>query len=375
MTPAQNKAYANLLVNYCVELQPGERLYVSTTTLAAPLIAALQEAVLEAGGHLEYDLAVDGRAAAMRDYASPEQAGYVGVLFREAMTNFEAFINIRAPFDQYQEPPSEELRQARREAVKPYHDLYFARTAKRDEPGGLKRSTCVYPCPALAAEADMSLEEYTAFVMQATKVSSDDPKSEWLAVRKRQQTIVDKLNSCTTFRYVNDRSDISFTTNGRMWINSDGQTNMPSGEVYTSPEETSVNGYIHFDYPAIKNGEIVRGVTLEVKDGYIESWQAEEGQAVLDDTFKIEGTRRFGEAAVGTNYTIDRFSKNILFDEKIGGTVHMAIGQSYAQCGGKNQSSVHWDMIADMKNGGKIYADGELIYVDGLFIPELWPRA
>ncbi|OAV43254.1 aminopeptidase [Lewinella sp. 4G2] len=375
MTKEQLTAYADLLVNYCVELQAGERLYVSTTTLAAPLIGALQEAVLKAGGHLEYDLAVEGGGAAIRDYASPEQAGYVGVLFREAMENFEAYINIRAPFNLRQEPPAEELRNARREAVKPYYEMYFARTARRGEPGGLKRNSCVYPCPALAEEAGMSLEEYTDFVMQATKATSTDPKGAWLAVRERQQTVVDKLNSCTTFRYVNDRSDITFTTNGRTWINSDGQTNMPSGEVYTSPEEDSVNGKIHFDYPAINSGKVVRGVTLTVKDGYIESWTAEEGQDVLDETFKIEGTRRFGEAAIGTNYTIDRFSKNILFDEKIGGTVHMAIGQSYAQCGGKNQSSVHWDMIADMKKGGQIYADGELIYVDGLFIPELWPAA
>ena len=374
MTPDQLSAYANLLVNYCVELQPGERLFVSTTTLAAPLIAALRVASLKAGGHLEYHLDVDGQAAAMRDYASPEQAGYVGALYREAMTEFEAYIFIRAPFNLRQEPPAEALRQARRDAVRPYRDIYFERTAKRGEPGGMKRSMCVFPCPALAEEAGMTLGEYTQFVMKATKVLSDDPKAAWLGVRKRQQKVVDHLNSCTSFRYVNDRTDITFTTKGRKWINSDGQTNMPSGEVYTSPEEDSVNGFIHFDYPAINSGKVVRGVTLTVKDGHIESWEAEEGRDVLEDTFKIDGTRRFGEAAIGTNYTIDRFSKNILFDEKIGGTVHMAIGQSYAQCGGKNQSSVHWDMIADMKSGGRIFADERLIYKDGSFIPELWPE-
>ena len=185
--------------------------------------------------------------------------------------------------------------------------------------------------------------------------------------------MVDHFNGCTTFRYLNDRTDITFTTNGRTWINSDGQTNMPSGEVYTSPEEDSVNGYIYFDYPAINSGKVVQGVTLTVRDGYIERWTADRGQDVLDETFAIPGTRRFGEAAVGTNYTIDRFTKHILFDEKIGGTVHMAIGQSYQQCGGKNESSVHWDMIADMQNGGSILADGRQVYTDGRFIPELWP--
>lgn len=248
------------------------------------------------------------------------------------------------------------------------HNLYFERTADLR----LKRSLCIYPTEALAKEAGMSYEEYIDFVFKACKLDQPDPKAAWLGVRKRQQAVVDHLNRCTTFRYVNERSDITFTTNGRRWINSDGQTNMPSGEVYTSPEENSVNGSIYFDYPAIRNGKEVRGVTLEVKGGEIQSWSAESGQDVLDETFAIEGTRRFGEAAIGTNYDIDRFSKQILFDEKIGGTVHMAIGQSYAQAGGKNESAVHWDMIADMKRGGVIYADGEPIYRNGKFIADLW---
>ncbi len=369
MTSQQLQRYAHLLVNYCVELRAGERLYIASTTLAAPLIAAVQVETFKVGGHLEYSLSVEGQAAAMREYASPEQAAYVSTLYKEAIQHFDAYINIRAPFDLRGEPMSEQLRGARRESHKPYHDIYFSRTADRS----LKRSVCVFPCPALAEEAGMSLTEYTDFVLQATKTTKEDPRAAWLAVRKRQQGVVDHLNGCTKFRYLNERSDITFTTSGRVWINSDGQTNMPSGEVYTSPEEESVNGTIHFDYPAIRNGNTVRGVTLNVENGYIESWRAEEGQEVLDETFAIDGTRRFGEAAIGTNYTIERFSKNILFDEKIGGTVHMAIGQSYAQCGGQNQSSVHWDMIAGMKNGGRIYADGREIYRNGRFIPALWP--
>ncbi|MEM1357215.1 MAG: aminopeptidase [Bacteroidota bacterium] len=368
MSPTQLDNYAHLLVNYCVGLQAGERLFVNSTTLASPLIAALQREVLKAGGHLEYSLNVAGTAAAMRDFSSPEQFAYLPTLYREAIHNFEAYINIRAPFDLRQAPPAPELQEARRLTMQPILKTYFERTADRR----LKRSLCVYPCPALAEEAGMSLEEYTAFVMAATKVDQKDPKAAWLEVRRRQQTVVDHLNKCSSFRYLNDRSDLTFTTKGRTWINSDGQTNMPSGEVYTSPEEDSANGHIYFDYPAIRNGKTVRGVTLRVKDGEIIEWHAEDGQEVLDETFDIPGTRRFGEAAIGTNYTIDRFTKNILFDEKIGGTVHLAIGQSYAQAGGKNESTVHWDMIADMKKGGVIFADGEEIYRDGRFQSDLW---
>ena len=143
---------------------------------------------------------------------------------------------------------------------------------------------------------------------------------------------------------------------------------MPSGEVYTSLVEDSVNGYITFTYPAIYRGVEVEEVRLEVKDGFIENWKAKKGQELLDQIFEIEASRRFGEAAIGTNYSIDKITRNILFDEKIGGSVHMAIGQSYAQAGGKNQSSIHWDMISDMKNQGQVFADGEKIYENGLFL-------
>lgn len=214
----------------------------------------------------------------------------------------------------------------------------------------------------------MSLEEYTAFVFRACKLEQPDPAAAWSALGQAQQQIVDQLNGWQHFRYLNEKTDLQFTTRGRRWINSDGRTNMPSGEVYTSPEEDSVNGYIYFDYPAIRQGTEVRGVRLEVEDGQIMAWSAEVGQEVLDATFELPGARRFGEAAIGTNYGIDQFSKNILFDEKIGGTVHLAIGQSYLQCGGKNESPVHWDMIADMSRTGEIYADGKIIYRQGRFI-------
>jgi aminopeptidase len=168
--------------------------------------------------------------------------------------------------------------------------------------------------------------------------------------------------------YLGEGVDIKFSTKGRKWINSDGQTNMPSGEVYTSPVEDSVNGTIHFTFPVIYSGHEIEGITLWVKDGQVEKWEAKRGKQMLDNVFQLPGARYFGEAAIGTNYNIDRFTKNILFDEKIGGTVHMAIGQSYLQTGGKNQSPIHWDLIANMKNGGQIYADGEKIYENGLFL-------
>ena len=357
--------YAKLLVNYCVELQPGERLYVQSTTLAEPLIREVYREALRAGGHIEIDLSFREKGRIFFDEAKSEQLEYVSPFYEKAIKEFDAYIYIRAPFNlregQNNDPEKVKVHKA---ATKPIHKIYFERTGSR----ALKRSLCQYPTIAAAQNAGMSLEEYEQFVFGACNLFDESPMESWLKRRKWQQQIVDLLNSRDKIQYKGDGVDITFSTKGRTWINSDGQTNMPSGEVYTSPVEDSVNGEIHFTFPGVYMGREVEGVTLQVKDGYIEKWEAQRGQDFLDEIFKIPGTRRFGEAAIGTNYNIQQLTRNILFDEKIGGTVHMAIGQSYLQCGGKNESSIHWDMITDMtNNGGAIYADEEKIYENGKF--------
>lgn len=357
--------YANLLVNYCLEIKEGDWLYLRSTTLAEPLVREVYRAAVRAGGHVEMDLAIREQGRIFLQEASDKQLSTVSPFYKQAMEKFDTYLYIRAPFnlreDQNNDPERGKIRQ---EAHKEISNTYFKRTATRD----MRRSLCQFPTLASAQNAGMSLEEYEEFVYGACKLYSDDPIQKWLNVRKNQQATVDLLNSREKVHYRGEGIDISFSTKGRTWINSDGQTNMPSGEVYTSPVENSVNGVVHFSYPAVYMGHEVEGVTLWVKDGYVEKWEAKRGQAFLNRIFQIEGTRRFGEAAIGTNYDIQRFTKNILFDEKIGGTIHMAIGQSYMQAGGKNQSSVHWDMIGNMKNGGEIFADDEKIYENGQFI-------
>jgi len=212
------------------------------------------------------------------------------------------------------------------------------------------------------------MEDYEHFVYQACNLYENDPKAAWVKVRKSQQTIVDYLNKRDMIHFKGNGTDIQFSVKGRTWINSDGKTNMPSGEVFTGPIEDSVNGVVHFAYPSIYMGHEVEGITLWVKDGKVEKWEAKKGKKLLDKVFEIKGSRYFGEVAIGTNYNIKRSTKNILFDEKIGGTIHMAVGQSYIQSGGKNESSIHWDMIADMKDGGTIHADNEKIYENGRFL-------
>jgi len=334
--------YADLLLNYCLELKPGERLFIRSTFLAEPLLQEIHKLAAKIGAWVEYDLDFAGKNSLFINNAEGDVLDMSSPFGKIAMEEFEAFLFIRAPYNLFESAKLDPVKIGRRKkAGAAVSKTYFSRTATRD----LKRSLC-----------------------HACNLYADDPKAEWLKVRKNQQAIVDLLNSRTKIQYKSDKVDISFSTEGRTWINSDGQTNMPSGEVYTSPVENSVNGVVHFDLPTVYMGKDVEGVTLWVKEGYIEKWEAKRGQSLLDEVFQLPGSRRFGEAAVGTNYNIQEITKNILFDEKIGGTVHMAIGQSYLQCGGKNESAIHWDMIANMRNGGAIFADGEKIYESGQFL-------
>ncbi|MEM9885688.1 MAG: aminopeptidase [Bacteroidota bacterium] len=358
--------YAQLLVDYSLEIQPKDKLFIQTTTLAIPLVKEIYRFATRKGAIVEVDLSFEEkRHIFAKEALYEEQYEYISPIYKEAMQHFNAYLYIRAPFAASTSVEMNPEKVAKRNAaVAPYRKIYSERTATRE----LKRSLCQFPTAAGAKMAAMSLEAYEQFIFNACHLYADNPTAEWLKVRTQQQGIVDFLNKCTHIRYLGEGIDISFSTKGRTWINSDGQTNMPSGEIYTSPVEDSVNGRIHFSLPAIYMGNVVEGVTLWVEAGQIERWEAKKGKDFLDQIFALPGTRRFGEAAIGNNYQINRITNNILFDEKIGGTVHMAIGQSYLQAGGKNTSSVHWDMITEMRNGGEIYADGEKIYENGHFL-------
>ena len=359
-------SYAKLLVRYCMDVQPGDKVFISTSMLGEPLLREVYREALEAGaGQVEYELVFREREQLFLEHASEMALRTPPLLNEQAMAAFNCYLHIRAPYNLREQSGTTPERAAiRQAAMAPSHKNYFERTADRR----LKRNLCQFPTDAAAQEAGMSLSAYETFVYGACGLLTDDPINHWLQVRAQQQHIVDHLNTCTEVHYRNEHTDIRFKTEGRTWINSDGQTNMPSGEVYTSPVENSVHGVVHFSYPGLYQGHEVEGVTLWVQDGFIEKWEARRGQDFLNYIFSLPGTRRFGEAAIGTNYNIKQMTRNILFDEKIGGTIHMAIGQSYLQCGGKNESNVHWDMITDMAAGGEVLANGEVIYRNGHFL-------
>jgi aminopeptidase len=293
-----------------------------------------------------------------------EQLTWVSPMRKYWNENFDCFLYIRAPYDTKDtiEVPIEK-RNAHNEAYREIRQIYMNRTGDRS----MRRSLCQFPTPFSAAEAGMTLDVYEKFVFDACNLFDENPIETWRNFGKNQQKVVDYLNSKTKFRYLGPNCDLTFNTEGRIWINSDGKTNMPSGEVYTAPVDNSMNGWIKYTLPSLYMGETVNEIELNIKDGYIDKWQSKDNIEFLNKIFDIDGARRFGEAAIGTNYKIQQITRNILFDEKIGGTVHLAIGDAYKQCNGVNESSVHWDMITDMKSG-EIYANDELCYKNGKFI-------
>jgi len=359
------KKYANLLTNYCLSVKKGDRVLIKSTYLAEPLLQEFLIAINEAGGHPLLDIDIQGQHKIMMDTSEEHQLKWIAPHTKYAMENFECYINVRAPFNLREGgnvsiEKTKILKNARKEMMQTYRD----RTAILD----LKRSLCQFPTNASAQNAGMSLKEYENFVFNACKLFEDDPIQGWLDLGKAQQGIVDHLNKCEKVHYKGPNIDLKFSTKGRIWMNSDGRTNMPSGEVYTAPVDDSANGWVKFTYQSIYMGGEVDEVYLEVKDGEVVKWDAKSGKELLDKVFSMPGARRFGEAAIGTNAQIQKITKNILFDEKIGGSIHLAVGQAYQQCGGINESAVHWDMITDMKDGGEIYADDEMIYQNGVFI-------
>jgi aminopeptidase len=365
--PNLNEKYANLLVNYCLAVEKGNQVYINSSYLAEPLLLEVAKAIYKAGGMPHFNIELNGFNDLILEYAQEDQLKYINPLKKLAFEQFDCYLNIRAPFtrgDDEKEPFDEEKYKLYQQGQAVLNKIYFDRIGS----GGMRRGLCQYPTQAGADDARMTFGEYEHFVYQSCYLYDEDPVAKWLEVRAKQQVYVDRLNRAETVQYKGPNIDITFSVKGRKWINSDGRANMPSGEVFSAPVEDSVNGWAYFSYPTIYMGKDVEGIRLEVKDGLIVKWEAEKGQEVLDKVFAIEGARRWGEVAVGTNMNIQRTSRNILFDEKIGGSIHMAVGQSYKQCGGKNESTVHWDMITDMRNSGEIIADGEVIYKDGAFV-------
>jgi len=357
---------ADVLVNYSVAVQPGDKVMIQTGSAAETMARALLVAVLRAGGHPFSRISVPGAQELFFRHASDEQLQHIpepqklvyetydALISGDATTNTKALTNV----------PPEKMRlanQAQRELFKTF--------IERSASGALRWVGCLYPTDAFAQDAEMSLAEYEDFVYGACLPDIDDPVGYWKRLSARQQRIVDWLKGKKAIRVEGPGVDLRLSIAGRSFVNCDGKKNMPDGEIFTGPVEESVEGRVRFSYPTVYMGRKLEGVELRFEKGKVVEATAEKGGDFLVETLDTdEGARYVGEFAIGMNEGITRGTGHTLFDEKIVGSFHMAVGAGMPETGSKNESAIHWDMVCDLSHGGRIWVDDELFYEDGRFV-------
>jgi aminopeptidase len=352
-------AFARLLVDYCLEVQPGQQVQVSSTTLAEPLLLELQRELLEREAWPLLDVSLPGQTEGF--WAAARDAHIDGFPSADLAVaeRIDATLRIQASVNANELAGVDPARMAR--AARARDPLREARLAGR-------WAITLWPTAAAAQQAGMGTREFSDFVSRALFLDRDDPAAAWGELREFQAGLIERLAPKREIRIEADGTDLRLDVGGRTWINSDGRRNMPSGEVFTGPAESSAEGVVRFTIPTSPRGVVVEDVTLRFEGGRVVEAHAERGDAYLKATLDTDpGARILGELGIGTNFGIDRSIGAILFDEKIGGTVHLALGRSYPETGGTNESAVHWDLICDLRRGGRLSADGEVILADGAF--------
>ena len=357
---------AYVLVNYSTNVKKGDKVSIKGEDISLPFIIATAREAIKIGAFVDYSVTVPEVEELIDRLGNEEQLNKPNNDYGQAVKESDVWITAWGSKNSRSKSNIDpKILQKRRLANKSERQVYVDRCAS----GELRWCGTQFPTQAEAQEANMSLEEYEDFVYKAGMLDKDDPVKEWQKVEKEQEKWVNYLDKKSVLHIVSHETDIVVGIKNRKWINCCGKENFPDGEIFTSPEENNINGIISFSYPAIYSGRMVEGVKLEVKDGKIIKATAERGEDFLLACLNTDdGSKYFGEVAIGTNYNIKKFTRNILFDEKIGGTIHMAIGCAMPEAGGKNISAIHWDMICNMTNGGKIFADDELFYENGKFL-------
>jgi aminopeptidase len=361
--------WAKTLVNYCLDVKPGEMVQINATPAAEPLINEVYREVLRAGGHPIPAIRLGGLIETLLREGNDAQLQWINPADRLLTEQVDCFLTISSETNTRQLAGVDPERQALRQRAQ--RELFHLR---QNRPEGDDSRWCLtlYPTEAYAQDADMSLGDFSEFVYEACFLNSDDPAARWRELGERQQFYVDWLRDKQNVHIVGPQTDLRLSIAGRIFRNSDGKRNFPSGEFFTGPVEDSAQGHIHYTVPSSVNGRAVQDIHLTFRDGRVVEATAGQGQEFLDKMLDLdEGARFLGEFAFGNNFGIQRPTRNILFDEKIGGTVHLALGNSYPETGGKNVSALHWDMICDLRpaaGGGEVYVDDILVLKDGQLV-------
>lgn len=353
--------YADLLLDYCCEVRSGDTVALHVETPATPLARALVRGTLQRDAipalHLSYpEYAQDLAECAGERFLTSDPA-----LERFEIERADAWIGVAAPTN--------------RRALQDADPAVLGRLEARSRPVREARVETtrwvgtLFPTAAGAQDAGMSLDAFRDFTFRAMHLDDADPAAAWRALGARQAAWIERFARADVVRIEGDGTDLTLRVGGRTWVNSDGKRNMPSGEIFTGPHEASAEGVVTFDVPSFVSGREVRGVRLRFEGGAVTEASAEVGEDLLLERLgRDDGARRLGELGIGTNAEIDRPTGSTLFDEKIGGTVHLALGRSYPQTGGVNESAIHWDLVRDLRRGGTLSLDGEVVQRDGVFL-------
>lgn len=372
MRDARFAKLADVLVNYSVGVQPGQFVRVSGPPVSQPLIVELYIKVLEAGGNPMVRMVPEELNEIFLKYASDEQLRFCSPVNLYEYETLDCSIGIWAEENTKAltncDPRKIGITQAAR---KPLMDTFMQRAAD----GKLRWVGTQFPSQACAQDAEMSLWEYEEFVFAAGLIDRPDPVAEWKLISDRQQRLVDFLAGRKEMHVVSaNGTDVRLNLDGKTWVNCDGHENFPDGEVFSGPVVDSVEGQINFSFPAVHHGRECDGVKLTFRNGKVVDASARKGEDFLISMLDMDdGSRFLGECAIGTNYEIQRYTKNTLFDEKIGGTCHFALGAGYPESGNTNQSGLHWDLVVDLRKGGFIEIDGVKVNVDGKFTRDGFP--
>lgn len=353
---------ANVLIHYSLELKPDQQLLLRTSPLAEELSLAVYAEAVRAGAHVFSMNSIPGSEELFYKYASGEQLDFESPVRKMIYETFDAMLVLEAEHNSRSLSSVDPVRIARvRKANAGISKIFLDRAAREE----LRWCLTVYPTHSMAQDAEMSLVDYQDFVYEAGLLNEPDPVKAWREEGQRQCELIAWLSGKDRVILKGNNIDLSLSIKGRKFKEADGKYNFPDGEIFTAPVEDSVNGWVRFRYPAIYEGQEVTDIELWFEDGRVVREAASKGQELLTSLLNTDpGARIVGEWGIGTNYGIQRFTKNMLFDEKIGGTIHLALGASYPETGGLNESGLHWDMLCDMAQS-EIEVDGELFYKDG----------
>ncbi len=370
MADIRVQRYAKILVEHSTRVQPGDRILIEATTAAEPLVRELYAQILERGGLPHPLVAIPGMMPFSQDemwmtYARDTQLDFVPTFYKLAYDQFEGRIRMHSATNTRGATSIDSLKAQRHaKALSSITEAQMRRGAE----GKFKWVTTLYPTDAYAQDANMSLKEYEDFVFNAVHAQEEDPISYWKSTGVEQQKAIDFLSDKSQVVLRGPNVDLTLSIKGRKFSNSVGVFNMPDGEIFTGPVEDSVNGWVKFTYPAIYGGVAVEGAELTFSNGRVTTAKAEKNEDYLLKMLESDaGSRYLGEFAIGTNRDINRFTGQILFDEKIGGSFHMALGSGYPETGSRNKSAIHWDLICDMRHDSEILADGQPFYKNGQF--------